>query len=74
MTILLWLLPILDPDLYFCIKNQDKFLYKYSLQSFYFGSKTTEKLINCNINSIPFIFADDKTKNKLLNMYEKIKK
>ena len=49
MTILLWLLPILDPDLYFCIKNQDKFLYKYSLQSFYFGSKTTEKLINCNI-------------------------
>lgn len=33
-----------------------------------------EDLINCNINSIPFIFADDKTKNKLLNMYEKIKK
>lgn len=33
-----------------------------------------EDLINCNTNSIPFIFADDKTKNKLLNMYEKIKK
>ena len=33
-----------------------------------------EDLINCNINSIPFIFADDKTKNKLLNMYEEIKK
>ena len=33
-----------------------------------------EDLIKCNINSIPFIFADDKTKNKLLNMYEKIKK
>ena len=33
-----------------------------------------EDLIKCNTNSIPFIFADDKTKNKLLNMYEKIKK
>ena len=33
-----------------------------------------EDLINCNTNSIPFIFADDKTKNKLLNMYEEIKK
>lgn len=33
-----------------------------------------EDLIKCNTNSIPFIFADDKTKNKLLNMHEKIKK
>ena len=33
-----------------------------------------EDLIKCNTNSIPFIFADDKTKNKLLNMYEEIKK
>ena len=33
-----------------------------------------EDLIKCNTNSIPFIFADDKTKNKLLNMHEEIKK
>lgn len=33
-----------------------------------------EDLIKCNTNSIPFIFTDDKTKNKLLNMYEEIKK
>ena len=33
-----------------------------------------EDLIKCNTNSIPFIYADDKTKNKLLNMYEEIKK
>ena len=33
-----------------------------------------DDLIKCNTNSIPFIFADDKTKNKLLNMYEEIKK
>lgn len=33
-----------------------------------------EDLIKCNTNSISFIFADDKTKNKLLNMYEEIKK